>query len=61
VKSHVESLEAVGEHAQARDALGAFMRWLEAQVVKIDDPAAQRSFREEVPEHAQLRRMAQVA
>lgn len=60
-KSHVESLEAVGSHDQAREVLSAAVRWIEEQAAKIDEPALQRSFLEQVPEHAHLRRLAALA
>lgn len=59
--SQVESLEASGQHEEARAALEAAVRWIEEQAAKIDDPAWRRSFLEQVPEHAQLRRRAAMA
>ena len=55
-KSHVESLEAAGLPEQARAALRAAVSWIEAQAAKLDEPLAQRSFLEQVPEHAYLLR-----
>jgi tetratricopeptide (TPR) repeat protein len=52
--SHIESLEAAGLHAEAREAIAAAVAWLQAQAAKIDEPEWQRSFLEHVPEHAHI-------
>ena len=57
-KSHVESLQAAGLHAEAREALRVAVRWIDEQAAKNDDPTWQRAFAEQIPEHAQLRRWA---
>jgi tetratricopeptide (TPR) repeat protein len=54
---HVESLLAAGQHAAARDALADALVWLEAQRAKIDEPALQATFVEQVAEHARLREL----
>ncbi|HTU58944.1 MAG TPA: hypothetical protein VMF89_10935, partial [Polyangiales bacterium] len=55
-RSYVESLEAAGQGDKAEAALRAAVSWIEAQAAMIDEPVLQRSFLEEVPEHAHLRR-----
>ena len=59
--SHVASLEATALRERAREALAQAVRWIEAQAAKIDQPALRRSFLEDVPEHARLRRLLQAA
>jgi eukaryotic-like serine/threonine-protein kinase len=54
-RSYVESLEAAGESDRAHAALRAAVSWIEEQAAKIDEPLSQRSFLEQVPEHAHLR------
>jgi hypothetical protein len=57
-RSYVESLEATGQGDKALAALRSAVSWIEEQAAKIDEPLSQRSFLEQVPEHADLRRRA---